>query len=87
MCKVKILLERYIDQKDGVLYVTLYSPYWMVNQTGFPLDYKPSDGKEVDAVQHPDKIEVRFIHLWKRFDLTPLLSGISVNVLFYIFFI
>ena len=40
-------------QVDGVLSVTLYAPYWMVNKTGFPLDYKASDANENTAAQHP----------------------------------
>lgn len=50
--------EKYMEMGEQVTYlegfmqVTLYSPYWMINETGFPLDYRAS---EENIIQHPEE--------------------------------
>ncbi|XP_076814167.1 intermembrane lipid transfer protein VPS13A-like isoform X3 [Clavelina lepadiformis] len=49
-----ITLAKQISYTDGVMKITLYSPYWMVNKSGLTLDYKSSDENEKNAIQHTE---------------------------------
>lgn len=46
-----MVLGKQVTYREGFMKITLYSPYWMVNETGFPLDYKAGD----DVTQHPEE--------------------------------
>nr|XP_039248521.1 vacuolar protein sorting-associated protein 13C-like isoform X1 [Styela clava] len=47
-----MVLGKQVTYTDGYMKMTLYSPYWMVNETGFPLDYKAG---EDNISQHPEE--------------------------------
>nr|CAB3267621.1 vacuolar protein sorting-associated protein 13A-like [Phallusia mammillata] len=52
-----ITLAKQITYTGGMMRLTLYSPYWLMNKTGLPLDYKASDDNPEKAVQHQENTQ------------------------------
>uniref|UniRef100_H2ZR31 Uncharacterized protein n=1 Tax=Ciona savignyi TaxID=51511 RepID=H2ZR31_CIOSA len=72
-----LLLAKHITYSDGVMKVTLFSPYWLVNNTGLTLEYKPADNNH--TIQSNNESIVMFAFSSRTFLSTKKLQLRACN--------